>query len=97
MSNLGWILNVSEDEKELLFDHMDCSKLKMIDYTTFLSFMNGFNSSSLQAETFDWVQDCLGKIKKWFAESKMTSSKAFKLIDKDGDSYISEKDLQQFL
>ena len=27
----------------------------------------------------------------------MTVNKAFKIIDRDGDSYISEKDLQEFL
>lgn len=34
---------------------MDVSKLQMIDYKTFLSFMNGKGTTTAQNEKYDWV------------------------------------------
>ena len=95
--NLDQILPLSEEEREVLFDYLDKSKTKMIDYKTFLTFMNGNSSGPMENEKFDWVEDCFRKIKEWYQNSKLTIPKSFKLIDSDGDSYISETDLQEFL
>lgn len=65
----------------------------MIDYKTFLSFMNGKGTTTAQNEKYDWVEQCFDKIKEWFHSSGYTVDKAFKLIDRDGDSYVNEKDL----
>lgn len=69
----------------------------MIDYKTFLSFMNGKGASTGTHEKYDWVEQCFERIQSWFKSSGFTIEKSFKLIDRDGDSYISEKDLHEFL
>ena len=80
---------LDSDDKELLFEFMDISKLKMIDYKTFLSFMNGKGSAINESEKYDWVEQCFERIKQWYASSGFPIQKAFKLVDRDGDSYIS--------
>ena len=95
--NFDQILPLPEDEREVLFDYIDKSKIKMIDYKTFLSCMNGGSSGPMESEKFDWVEDCFQKIKGWYKSSSLTIPKSFKLVDSDGDSYISEADLQAFL
>lgn len=42
---------------------MDISKLSMIDYKTFLNFMNGKGANTLQHEKYDWVEQTFSKIK----------------------------------
>jgi len=37
------------------------------------------------------------KIKRWFASSKLTVEDAFKVIDRDADTYLNDKDLHTFL
>ena len=61
----------------------------MIDYKTFLTVMNGGNSGPMEHEKFDWVEDCFKKIKEWYQSSGLTIPKSFKLVDSDGDSYVS--------
>ena len=58
MKTLDWILAISVDEKELLFNYLDVSKIEMIDYQTFLIFMNGTNHKGMKNENFDWVEEC---------------------------------------
>ena len=41
MNNIGRIISLSDDQKEDLFEYMDRSKIKMIDYKVFLNIMNG--------------------------------------------------------
>ena len=55
--------------------------------------MNGKGSTRNESEKYDWVEQCFERIKQWYSTSGFTVQKAFKLIDRDGDSYISEKDL----
>lgn len=96
VKNIGFLLPISDEEKELLFEYLDVSKLKMIDYKTFLGFMNGTGPGP-ESEKFDWVEQTIEKIQAWFKASGLTVAKSFKLVDSDGDCYISEKDLQKFL
>ena len=42
---------------------MDKGKNKMIDYKTFLCFMNGNEAAATETEKFDWVEDCFNRIK----------------------------------
>lgn len=67
---------------------MDRNKNKMIDYKTFLAIMNGHNNLA-QSENFNWVDEALDRLKTWYKSSHLTVEDAFKLVDKDGDTYIS--------
>jgi hypothetical protein len=58
--------------------------------------MNADNSLE-KTEKFDWVELCLARIKEWHTQSGLTIEDAFKLIDRDADTYITEKDLHYFL
>ena len=58
--------------------------------------MNGTGPGP-ESEKFDWVEQTIEKIQAWFKASGLTVAKSFKLVDSDGDCYISEKDLQKFL
>lgn len=71
-----------------MFNHMDRNKSKMIDYKTFLAIMNG-NNNLAQSENFNWVDEALERLKNWFKSSHLTVEDAFKLVDKDGDTYIN--------
>lgn len=42
---------------------MDISRLQMIDYKTFLNFMNGKGKNTTETEKYDWVEQCVGRIK----------------------------------
>lgn len=53
--NIDTLLPLDSEDKELLFEYMDSSKLKMIDYKTFLGFMNGKGAGSNESEKYDWV------------------------------------------
>ena len=53
-SNIDQIISFNEDEKENLFNFMDKNHSKMIDYKTFLAFING-NTNINSSEQFDWV------------------------------------------
>lgn len=53
--NLEFILPLDPEDRQLLFQYMDVSKLQMIDYKTFLSFMNGKGTTTAQNEKYDWV------------------------------------------
>ena len=48
-------------------------------------------------EKFDWVEGCIEKIKDWFSRSNLLPADAFKVVDRDFDSYIGGKDLMGFL
>jgi Ca2+-binding EF-hand superfamily protein len=67
---------------------MDKTHSSVIDYKTFLTIMNG-NSSPPQAENFDWAQHALAQLKTWYHNSQLTLQDAFKVIDRDGDTYLS--------
>lgn len=75
---------------------MDKDQNNVIDYKTFLAIMNSENNLE-KTEKFDWVELCLARIKEWQRESGLTVDDAFKLIDRDADTYITEKDLHFFL
>jgi Ca2+-binding EF-hand superfamily protein len=96
LRNINEIISFTEDEKENLFSYMDKGNTKVIDYKTFLALMNG-ESSTVQSEKFDWAEKTLKRIKEWFGSSSLTAEDAFNLIDRDGDTYLSEKDLHEFL
>ena len=64
------------------------NKNKMIDYKTFLAIMNGHNNLT-QSENFNWVDEALDRLKAWYKSSHLTVEDAFKLVDKDGDTYIN--------
>lgn len=95
--NLDQVLPLSAEEKELLFNYIDKSQNRMIDYKTFLAFMNGTGSTNAESEKFDWIEQCFARIKEWYQGSGLPIHKSFKLVDRDGDSYISETDLHDFL
>ena len=46
--NLDQILPLEEEEREVLFNYLDKSKNRMIDYKTFLNYMNGNNSGATE-------------------------------------------------
>jgi hypothetical protein len=75
---------------------MDKTHNKMIDYKTFLALINS-NPNLTQSENFHWVDEAVARLKDWFSSAHLTIEDAFKLIDKDGDTYINEKDLHSFL
>jgi len=68
----------------------------MIDYKNFLTIMNG-NSNVHLSEKYDWAEHALSQIKQWHHQSKLTPEDSFRILDKDGDTYINEKDLHDFL
>lgn len=80
-----------------MFEFLDSSQIQMIDYKTFLAFLNGTNSSITESEKFDWVEQCIQKVKLWLKESGLSLKNSFRLVDRDGDSYLNEKDLTTFL
>jgi len=49
--------------------------------------MNGNKNSD--TEKFDWAEQVLTKIKEWFAASSLTPEDAFRVLDRDGDTYVS--------
>lgn len=82
-----------------MFNFMNKIKMiDMIDYKTFLSFVNSQYNPKVQAfEKFDWVQQVLARIKDWYTNSKLTLEDSFRVADKDGDTYLNEKDIINFL
>lgn len=82
-----------------MFEAMNKVKnIAMIDYKTFLTFVNSENNPKTETfEKFDWVEDTLAKIKSWYKSSNLTLEDAFKIIDKDSDTYLNEKDIIAFL
>lgn len=75
---------------------MDKAKNKVVDYKTFLGVING-DPNGVVSQKFDWVENTLDKIKTWFSGSSLTAEDGFKLIDKDNDGYLSQKDIHDFL
>lgn len=53
-----------------MFNYMNKNKnLGVVDYKTFLSIINSENSQNVKNvgyEKFDWVENVMDKIKKWF-------------------------------
>lgn len=96
LGGIGEVLTMGEDEKESLFSFMDAGEKQVVDYKTFLAIMNS-NQAPTQGEKFDWAEQVVERIKKWYGESRLTLVDAFRVIDRDGDSYLSEKDLHGFL
>ena len=90
------ILPLTSNVKKTLFEYIDAQKLSMIDYRAFLDAMET-NKKRPVVETFDWVEECLGRLKDWFGRSNLLPADAFKVVDRDFDSYIGEKDLSGFL
>lgn len=44
-----------------------------------------------------WCDHTTKQLRQWFIREKLILKDAFKLIDRDGDGYISERDLSEFL
>lgn len=76
---------------------MDRANLEMIDYKVFLELLEGGSKSLLKHEKFDWVSQCIQQIREWFSKSNLLPGDAFKVVDRDFDGYITEKDLITFL
>lgn len=95
-NRLDKVLPMSANVKKTLFEYIDAQKLSMIDYKAFLDALDT-NKKRPVFETFDWVEECLGKLKEWFGRSGLLPADAFKVVDRDFDSYIGSKDLSGFL
>lgn len=54
LKNINEIITFSDDEKINLFNFMDKNNTHVVDYKTFLSYMNGTNSVQ-ESEKFNWV------------------------------------------
>ena len=82
-----------------MFNLMNTTKsLGMVDYKTFLMFVNTQANNTVEVfEKFDWVEDVMQKIKHWFVTSRLTLEDAYRLIDKDADTYLNQKDIITFL
>jgi hypothetical protein len=64
--------------------------LGMVDYKTFLMFVNSEANNRVEVfEQFDWVDNVMQNIKQWYAASKLTLEDAYRLIDKDADTYLN--------
>lgn len=95
--NIDKVLQLEPHVKEALFNHMDRAGLSMIDYKVFLEMLEGGNESNIRHEKFDWVKVCIQSIRDWFGRSGLLPADAFKVVDRDFDGYITEKDLNTFL
>lgn len=93
---LDKVFPMNQSTRRILFEHIDTQKLSMIDYRAFLDAMET-NTKKTNEEKFDWVENCLAKIKDWFSKSNLLPAEAFKVVDRDFDSYIGSKDLIEFL
>jgi Ca2+-binding EF-hand superfamily protein len=45
----------------------------------------------------EWCDHTVKQIREWFIREKLLLKDAFKMIDKDGDGFIGERDLSEFL
>lgn len=74
-----------------MFNLMNTTKsLGMVDYKTFFMFVNTQANNTVEVfEKFDWVEDVIQKIKHWFVTSRLTLEDAYRLIDKDADTYLN--------
>jgi|JI61114C2RNA_FD_contig_41_2265277_length_4231_multi_3_in_0_out_0_8 Ca2+-binding EF-hand superfamily protein len=95
--NIDKILPMQSQVKEALFRYMDRANLSMIDYKVFLELLEGGNESSIRHEKFDWVKVCIQSIRDWASRSGLLPADAFKVVDRDFDGYITDRDLNTFL
>lgn len=95
--NIDKILQLQPHVKEALFRYMDRAGLSMIDYKVFLELLEGGNASAIRHEKFDWVTACIQSIRDWFGKSGLLPTDAFKVVDRDFDGYITDRDLVAFL
>lgn len=93
---LDKVFPLDANTRKNLFEYIDTQNLEMIDYKAFLDAME-INKTRAPTERFDWVEECLEKVKSWFSKSNLLAPDAFKVVDRDFDSYIGAKDLSTFL
>lgn len=82
--------------RKVLFEYIDTEGLKMIDYKGFLEALE-INKNKVAGEKFDWVEECLERVRAWWKKSGLMPADAFKVVDRDFDSYINGTDLTTFL
>jgi hypothetical protein len=46
---------------------------------------------------YNWYEATVKDIREWFIKEKLLLKEAFRMVDRDGDGWISEKDLSMFL
>lgn len=93
---LDKVFPLNPNIRKILFEYIDTQNLSMIDYKAFLDAME-INKTRTVEERFDWVDECLERLKSWFSKSNLLPPDAFKVVDRDFDSYIGSKDLSTFL
>ena len=82
--------------KQKLFEYIDFQHLGMIDYKTFLEALETNKKNSAE-ENFTWVDSCINRMREWFNKAGLLPADAFKVVDRDFDSYLNNKDLTGFL